>query len=150
MKAALITVLALLPLTAQAHPAPTRDAATESARLIDLQGEDGLWRAGLLDPMAAPQAQASSLALEVYALTTGIAAAHARNPRLPRTSRAWIRLEITRFDDPSATLAAAIEAPLPTTDAAAGAHEAPARGATGPLIPDPVTDDPSERRPAPE
>jgi rhamnogalacturonyl hydrolase YesR len=43
-----------------------------AARVAELQGKDGLWRAGLLDPDDYDQPEASGSALMVYALAAGV------------------------------------------------------------------------------
>ncbi len=43
-----------------------------AARVAELQGKDGLWRAGLLDPDSYDQPEASGSALMIYALTAGV------------------------------------------------------------------------------
>ena len=64
-----------------------------SSRVIELQREDGLWPASLLDPDAFPQAETSGSVFYVYALAWGIN--HGlldRATYLPHVTRGWAAL----------------------------------------------------------
>ena len=65
-----------------------------AARLITLQGADGLWRSSLLDTDAFPEAETSGTALDTFALAFGIN--HGlldRATYLPHVTRAWAGLQ---------------------------------------------------------
>jgi rhamnogalacturonyl hydrolase YesR len=63
---------------------------TMAARLVQLQGSDGLWRSSLLDPSLYPQPETSSTALITYALAYGIQSGVLDAPTyLPVVARAW-------------------------------------------------------------
>jgi rhamnogalacturonyl hydrolase YesR len=64
-----------------------------AGRLADLQQEDGLWRASLLDPEAYPEAETSGSVFYVYALAWGIN--HGlldRDTYLPHVLKGWAGL----------------------------------------------------------
>ena len=61
-----------------------------SARVAQLQGSDGLWHAGLLDPATYPQPEVSGSALMVYGMAWGInAGVLDREVYRPVIERAW-------------------------------------------------------------
>ena len=64
-----------------------------ASRIIELQQDDGLWRASLLDPETYPQAETSGSVFYVYALAWGIN--HGlldRETYLPHVTRGWAAL----------------------------------------------------------
>lgn len=64
-----------------------------AGRVAELQQEDGLWRASLLDPQAYPEAETSGSTFYVYALAWGIN--HGlldRETYLPHVTRGWAAL----------------------------------------------------------
>jgi rhamnogalacturonyl hydrolase YesR len=64
-----------------------------AGRIVELQQDDGLWRASLLDPEAYPQAETSGSVFYVYALAWGIN--HGlldRAEYLPAVQRGWAAL----------------------------------------------------------
>ncbi|MGQ2990961.1 MAG: glycoside hydrolase family 88 protein [Brevundimonas sp.] len=64
-----------------------------AGRVIELQQDDGLWRASLLDPETYPQAETSGSVFYVYALAWGIN--HGlldRETYLPHVTRGWAAL----------------------------------------------------------
>ncbi|QHC64292.1 hypothetical protein GSU69_17485 [Rathayibacter festucae] len=63
---------------------------TMAARVIGLQGSDGLWRSSLLNSSAFPAPETSSTALFAYALAAGISSGTLdRTTYLPAVTRAW-------------------------------------------------------------
>jgi rhamnogalacturonyl hydrolase YesR len=63
---------------------------TMAARLVQLQGTDGFWRASLADPAPYPQPETSGTSLITYALAYGITAGILDAPTyLPAVVRAW-------------------------------------------------------------
>lgn len=64
-----------------------------SARLVQLQQPDGLWRASLLDPGAYPGGEASGSGFDCYALAWGInQGLLAKAQYLPAVQKAWVAL----------------------------------------------------------
>jgi rhamnogalacturonyl hydrolase YesR len=70
--AGLARVLALMPADYPQRPRYLRQFREMAARLAQLQGGDGLWRAGLLDAPAYPRPEVSGSGLIVYALAWGV------------------------------------------------------------------------------
>jgi unsaturated rhamnogalacturonyl hydrolase len=64
--------LDLLPADDKARPFYVQQLREMSARVAGLQGTDGLWHAGLLDPATYPQPEISGSALFVYAMAYGV------------------------------------------------------------------------------
>ncbi|QHC60211.1 glycoside hydrolase family 88 protein [Rathayibacter sp. VKM Ac-2760] len=63
---------------------------TMAARVIGLQGSDGLWRSSLLNSSAFPAPETSATALFAYALAAGISSGTLdRATYLPAVTRAW-------------------------------------------------------------
>jgi rhamnogalacturonyl hydrolase YesR len=63
---------------------------TMAARLLQLQGRDGLWRASLADSALYPQPESSGTGLITYALAYGVRAGILDAPTyLPAIARAW-------------------------------------------------------------
>lgn len=88
--AGLARVLTLMPADYPQRPRYVRQFRAMAARLAQLQGKDGLWRAGLLDAAAYPRPETSGSAFIVYALAWGVHhgvldAAHYR----PVIARGW-------------------------------------------------------------
>jgi len=63
-----------------------------AARIKELQPEDGLWRASLLDPDSYPGGEASGSGFYCYALAYGINSGLLDNSYLPAVEKAWIGL----------------------------------------------------------
>ena len=64
-----------------------------SARLIELQQPDGLWRASLLDPTAYPGGEASGSGFDCYAMAWGINQGLLdKATYLPHVQKAWVGL----------------------------------------------------------
>ncbi|WP_133272755.1 glycoside hydrolase family 88/105 protein [Hymenobacter radiodurans] len=64
-----------------------------SARLVQLQQPDGLWRSSLLDPQAYPGGEASGSGFDCYALAWGINQGILdRAQYLPAVQKAWVAL----------------------------------------------------------
>src|SRR5207249_5457812 len=64
-----------------------------AAKIIALQGEDGLWRSSLLDPDEFPSPETSGTALFTYALAWGINNGTLdRETYLPHVLKAWTGL----------------------------------------------------------
>jgi len=64
-----------------------------SSRIVDLQQEDGLWRASLLDPASYPGGEVSGSGFFCYALAWGINNKLLdRKTYLPFVKKAWIAL----------------------------------------------------------
>ncbi|MDO1530287.1 glycoside hydrolase family 88 protein [Fulvimonas sp. R45] len=70
--AGLARVLALMPADYPQRPRYVRQFRAMASRLVQLQGRDGLWRAGLLDAEAYPRPEVSGSAFIVYALAWGV------------------------------------------------------------------------------
>jgi rhamnogalacturonyl hydrolase YesR len=92
--AGLARVLHGLPANDPARPRYEALFKTLAASIVKLQGEDGAWRADLLNPQKFPQPESSSTALLAYGLAWGV------NQRLlsqadyaPAVLKAWAALE---------------------------------------------------------
>lgn len=70
--AGLVRVLAHMPDTYAARPRYVRLLQQMSSEMVKIQGTDGLWRPGLLDPSAYPLPDVSGSALITYALAWGV------------------------------------------------------------------------------
>ncbi|GAB3792623.1 glycoside hydrolase family 88/105 protein [Dyella agri] len=70
--AGLARVLTLMPAGYPQRPRYVQQFREMAARLVQLQGRDGLWRAGLLDEDAYPRPETSGSAFIVYALAWGV------------------------------------------------------------------------------
>ncbi|MEW9623812.1 glycoside hydrolase family 88/105 protein [Rhodanobacter geophilus] len=70
--AGLARVLTLMPADYPQRPRYLQQFREMAARLAQLQGHDGLWRAGLLDADAYPRPETSGSAFIVYALAWGV------------------------------------------------------------------------------
>lgn len=70
--AGLARVLSLMPADYPQRPRYVQQFREMAARLAQLQGADGLWRAGLLDAAAYPRPETSGSAFIVYALAWGV------------------------------------------------------------------------------
>lgn len=70
--AGLARVLSLMPNDYPQRPRYLQQFHEMAARLAQLQGKDGLWRAGLLDAAAYPRPETSGSAFIVYALAWGV------------------------------------------------------------------------------
>ena len=70
--AGLARVLTLMPADYPQRPRYVQQFRAMAARLAQLQGKDGLWRAGLLDAAAYPRPETSGSAFIVYALAWGV------------------------------------------------------------------------------
>ncbi|HKR75361.1 MAG TPA: glycoside hydrolase family 88 protein [Rhodanobacter sp.] len=70
--AGLARVLMLMPADYPQRPRYVQQFRAMAARLAQLQGKDGLWRAGLLDAAAYPRPETSGSAFIVYALAWGV------------------------------------------------------------------------------
>ncbi|MEW9570914.1 glycoside hydrolase family 105 protein [Rhodanobacter sp. Si-c] len=70
--AGLARVLTLMPASYPQRPRYLQQFREMAARLAQLQGRDGLWRAGLLDADAYPRPETSGSAFIVYALAWGV------------------------------------------------------------------------------
>ncbi len=91
--AGLARVLEVMPADFPSRPRYVKLYQEMAARLIQLQGEDGLWRSSLLDPAAFPEPETSGTALDTYGLAFGIN--HGlldRATYLPHVLKAWTGL----------------------------------------------------------
>ncbi len=70
--AGLVRVLEVLPAYDAARPRYEKLFQTLAASIVKLQGEDGAWRADLLDPKKYPLPESSSTALLAYGLAWGV------------------------------------------------------------------------------
>ena len=86
-------VLQEMPLDYPSRPKYVETFRKMAARLISIQGGDGLWRPGLLDPDAYPLPEVSGSAFNIYALAWGIN--HGildRATYLPAVEKGWAGL----------------------------------------------------------
>ena len=115
--AGLARVLDGLPASDAARPRYEKLFKTLAASIVKLQGEDGAWRADLLDPKKYPLPESSSTGLFAYGLAWGVN--HGLLPRAdyaPAVLKAWAALERAQLpngrlgsvqqkgDQPAATL----------------------------------------------
>jgi rhamnogalacturonyl hydrolase YesR len=70
--AGIARVLDYMPKNYPARPKYVAQLREMAAAVIKVQGEDGLWRSGLLDPQAYPLPEASGSAFIAYALARGV------------------------------------------------------------------------------
>ncbi|RZK46020.1 MAG: glycoside hydrolase family 88 protein, partial [Hymenobacter sp.] len=90
----LVQVLQELPKNHPTRPFYLRLFQEMSARLLELQQPDGLWRASLLDPAAYPGGEASGSGFDCYALAWGLNQGILnKNTYLPRVQKAWTALD---------------------------------------------------------
>ncbi|MDO7884444.1 glycoside hydrolase family 88/105 protein [Hymenobacter cheonanensis] len=89
----LAQVLQELPTTHPSRPFYVSLFQEMSARLVQLQQPDGLWRSSLLDPGAYPGGEASGSGFDCYALAWGInQGLLPRDTYLPAVQKAWVAL----------------------------------------------------------
>ncbi len=89
----LVRVLEYLPKDHPEYGRYVRLYKEMSERIADLQGEDGLWRASLLDPEEFPAPETSGSAFFTYALTWGVNNGILNAGRYePIVRRAWVGL----------------------------------------------------------
>jgi unsaturated rhamnogalacturonyl hydrolase len=70
--AGLVRVLQYMPVDYPARPRYVAQFKEMAARLVNLQDEDGLWRASLLDPNSFPAPESSGSGFILYALAWGV------------------------------------------------------------------------------
>jgi rhamnogalacturonyl hydrolase YesR len=86
-------VLDYMPKSYAARPKYIAQFREMAAAVIQVQGEDGLWRSGLLDPQAYPLPEASGSAFIAYALAWGVNQGILdRNTYAPAARKAWAGL----------------------------------------------------------
>jgi unsaturated rhamnogalacturonyl hydrolase len=86
-------VLDYMPKNYPARPKYVAQFREMAAAVIKVQGEDGLWRSGLLDPQAYPLPEASGSAFIAYALAWGVNQGILdRNTYAPAARKAWAGL----------------------------------------------------------
>jgi unsaturated rhamnogalacturonyl hydrolase len=68
----LVRVLQYMPADYPDRPRYVSQLQEMASRLVGLQGEDGLWRASLLDPASFPEPETSGSGLILYGLTWGV------------------------------------------------------------------------------
>jgi len=87
---ALVKVLQTMPATDPRRPEFVQQFRDMAAELASIQGKDGLWRSGLLDPDSYPLPEISGSAFFTYAIAYGINE-HIldRNQYLPVIQRSW-------------------------------------------------------------
>ncbi|WP_082116299.1 glycoside hydrolase family 88/105 protein [Hymenobacter terrenus] len=89
----LVQILQELPATHPTRPFYTSLFKEMSARLIQLQQPDGLWRSSLLDPASYPGGEASGSGFDTYAMAWGINNGILdRATYLPAVQKAWVAL----------------------------------------------------------
>jgi rhamnogalacturonyl hydrolase YesR len=89
----LVQLLQELPATHPSRPFYLRIYREMSARLVQLQQPDGLWRASLLDPASYPGGEASGSGFDCYALAWGLNQGLLdRATYLPAVQKAWVAL----------------------------------------------------------
>ena len=92
--AGLARVLEGLPADDAARPRYEELFKTLAARIVQLQGEDGAWRADLLHPQTFPQPESSGTALFAYGLAWGVNhGLLARADYVPAVLKAWAALK---------------------------------------------------------
>jgi len=98
--AGLARVLAQMPPTYPTRPRYVAQLREMAAAVLAIQGPDGLWRPGLLDPQAYPLPEASGSAFITYALAWGIQnGVLDRATYLPAVTRAWAGLLAHVYQD---------------------------------------------------
>jgi rhamnogalacturonyl hydrolase YesR len=91
--AGLVRVLEYMPKDDPLRPKYVQQLQEMSAAVVPLQGSDGLWRPGLLDPAAYPLPENSGSAFITYALAYGVTEHILDRKRyLPVVKRAWAGL----------------------------------------------------------
>jgi rhamnogalacturonyl hydrolase YesR len=87
---ALVKVLQTMPATDPRRPAFVQQFRDMAAEVASIQGQDGLWRSGLLDPDSYPLPEISGSAFFTYAIAYGVNE-HIldRNKYLPVIKRSW-------------------------------------------------------------
>ena len=89
----LVQLLAELPKNHPSRPFYTQVFREMSARLVQLQQPDGLWRSSLLDPAAYPGGEGSGSGFDCYALAWGINQGLLdKKQYLPAVRSAWVAL----------------------------------------------------------
>ncbi|GAA4496541.1 hypothetical protein GCM10023172_10060 [Hymenobacter ginsengisoli] len=89
----LVQILQELPASHPTRPFYVNLYKEMSARLIELQQPDGLWRSSLLDPAAYPGGEASGSGFDCYAMAWGINQGILdKVTYLPVVQRAWVAL----------------------------------------------------------
>ena len=92
--AGLVRVLEHLPADHPERPRFEERLRRHAARLVELQGEDGLWRSSLLDPDSHPEGESSATALIAFGLASGVHQGVLAGDRyLPAVWRAWNALD---------------------------------------------------------
>ena len=87
-------VLAHMPDDYPERPRFERLMGEMAARLVELQGSDGLWRSSLLDPASYPAPEASGSALIAFGLAAGVnSGVLDADSYLPAVRRAWSGLD---------------------------------------------------------
>ena len=87
---ALVKVLQTLPANDPRRPEFVQQFRDMAAELASIQGDDGLWRSGLLDPGSYPLPEISGSAFFTYAIAYGINENILdRNKYLPVIERSW-------------------------------------------------------------
>ncbi|TPG66556.1 glycoside hydrolase family 105 protein [Hymenobacter nivis] len=86
----LVQILSELPANHPSRPFYTQLFQEMSARLVELQQPDGLWRSSLLDPGAYPGGEASGSGFDCYALAWGLNHGLLTGPQFrPAVEKAW-------------------------------------------------------------
>ncbi len=86
----IVRVLKELPADSPLRPKFVEQLKEMSAEMLSIQGEDGLWRPGLLDPGAYPLPEISGSAFITYAMAYGVNEGILdRGPYWPAVERAW-------------------------------------------------------------
>ncbi|OGX89698.1 hypothetical protein BEN49_24720 [Hymenobacter coccineus] len=89
----LVQILSELPAGHPSRPFYTQLFQEMSARLVELQQSDGLWRSSLLDPAAYPGGEASGSGFDCYALAWGFNHGLLTGPQFrPAVEKAWVAL----------------------------------------------------------
>ena len=98
--AGLVRVLEGLPDGDAARPRYEELFKTLAASIVKLQGEDGAWRADLLNPQKFPQPESSSTALFAYSLAWGVnRGLLSKADYVPAVLKAWAALERAQLPD---------------------------------------------------
>jgi rhamnogalacturonyl hydrolase YesR len=98
--AGLVRVLQSMPANYHTRQKYVRQFKEMAAALAPLQGDDGLWRPGLLDPKAYPLPEVSGSAFNTYALAWGIRTGVLdRKQYLPIVKKAWTGLLTHIYQD---------------------------------------------------
>ena len=98
--AGLVRVLQQMPPNYPARPKYIAQFREMAAALAAIQGKDGLWRPGLLDPAGYPLPEVSGSAFITYAFAYGVKEGILdRGEYLPRVKRAWAGLLSHVYED---------------------------------------------------